>query len=370
MMQPGSTRFDRFARERVLITGHTGFKGAWLSLWLTELGAEVCGYALPAVDGGLWRDLRLERSMTSVEADIRDASRIAGVIADFRPTMVFHLAAQPIVRRSFDDPLETISVNVLGGAHLLQAVKNTDSVRSLVFITSDKCYENKNWLWGYRETDQLGGHDPYSASKAAAEIIFSAYQRSFFAHREGLGAATTRAGNVIGGGDWSADRLVPDSIRALQAGEDITIRSPSATRPWQFVLDPLRGYMLLALRLLEDAEGFGGAWNFGPGARGVRTVRDVTDRIVKAWGTGGVRYEPEPDEQKKEALLLQLSSEKAEHRLLWTPTYGVDKAIDETTAWYKRVFDGDDPIAVSREQLNHFVTAGESLDRRRQDRSA
>jgi CDP-glucose 4,6-dehydratase len=308
--------------------------------------------------------------MKSVEADIRDQSRLCGVIADFRPTIVFHLAAQPIVRRSFDDPLETISVNVLGGANLLEAVRTTDSVRSLVFITSDKCYENKNWLWGYRETDELGGHDPYSASKAAVEVIFSAYQRSFFAHREGLGAATTRAGNVIGGGDWSADRLVPDCIRALKEGRDIVIRSPGATRPWQFVLDPLRGYMALALSLLEDAGGFGGAWNFGPGSRGMRTVREVTDRIVKGWGSGDVRYEPESDSLKTEALLLQLSSEKAESLLHWTPTYSVDQAIDETTIWYKRIFEGDDPISVSRDQLSDFVTAGTLRDQWRQDRPA
>ncbi len=365
------TIFQRFSGERVFVTGHTGFKGSWLSLWLTQLGAEVCGYALAPPSGeSLWRSLGLDDRMQSIEADVRDLDRLAGAMAEFQPTVVFHLAAQALVRRSFDDPVETFSTNVLGGAHLLEAVRKTPSVRSLVFITSDKCYENKNWLWGYRETDELGGHDPYSASKAAAELVFSAYSRSYLAHRLSIGAATTRAGNVIGGGDWSVDRLLPDCVRALRRGDEIVIRSPSATRPWQFVLDPLAGYMVLALRLLDSPKSYGGAWNFGPGGSGVKTVRQVTDRVIEVWGSGSVRYEPEGDKTKAEAQLLQLSIEKAGMILEWSPTYDVVRAIDETTLWYKRIAAGEEAPAVSRDQLERFVAAGAAGDRWREDRTA
>jgi CDP-glucose 4,6-dehydratase len=356
--------FDRFAGQRILVTGHTGFKGSWLSYWIAELGAELCGYALPpAPEENLFGALSLASRMTSTLADIRDGDRLAAVVRDFQPTIVFHLAAQSIVRRSFDDPLETFSTNAMGGANLLEAVRRTESVRALVYVTSDKCYENKNWVWGYRETDELGGHDPYSASKAAAEIIFSAYSRSFFAHRDGFGAASVRAGNVIGGGDWSADRLLPDCSRALREGREIVIRNPEATRPWQFVLDPLSGYMVLALRLLDGPDDYSSPWNFGPGDGAVRTVRQVTDRAVAQWGSGGVRHVPEPNYSKNEAQLLQLSIEKARLLLDWSATYDVDTAVDQTIAWYRRVAEGERPVDVTADQLADFVAAGVAGDR-------
>lgn len=344
-----------FRGRRVLVTGHTGFKGSWLSLLLQMLGAEVMGYALdPAYEGSHFEQLGLASSIKHRVADIRDLDALRAAVDEFRPEIVFHLAAQALVRHSYADPKQTFDTNVQGAVNLLEAVRHCDSVSSLLFVTSDKCYENVEWVWGYRENDALGGHDPYSASKAAAEIVFSSYMRSFFAHRDGIGVATARAGNVIGGGDWAADRIVPDCIRALQAGKPIVIRSPNATRPWQHVLEPLSGYLLLAARLFESGHAYDGAWNFGPPVGDVRTVLDVANTIVSKFGRGSVEVH-DPKNKQHEAHLLQLNSDKARQLLGWSTRWDYDKTLETTAGWYRDVLiGGESAISVSRRQLADY----------------
>lgn len=340
--------------RRVMVTGHTGFKGSWLAFLLREVGAEVLGYALPpAYSESHFEKLGLAQSIRHVEGDVRDAGKLAAVMVEFQPEFVFHLAAQALVRASYADPKATFDVNVGGSVNLLEAVRACASVRSLVYITSDKAYENVEWLWGYRENDRLGGHDPYSASKAAAEIVFSSYARSFFTQRPELGAATTRAGNVIGGGDWAVDRIVPDCVRALKAGQPIVLRNPGATRPWQHVLEPLSGYLLLGARLYSAPTDFGGAWNFGPAAGDVRTVRDVAERIVKQFGKGCIEVEKTAGAQH-EARLLQLNCDKALQLLGWRPNWDFATTVDATAYWYREVLAGSDAAVVTRRQLGEY----------------
>lgn len=352
------TAFRRYTGKRVLVTGHTGFKGSWLSLWLTELGADVTGYAL-APEGAHphFDELDLKSRIRHCVGDVRDLASLSEVVRETRPEIVFHLAAQALVRRSYADPLDTFTTNVTGGANLLETLRGCPSLRALVFITSDKCYENREWVWGYRETDELGGKDPYSASKAAAEIVFRAYFESFFARRPGLGCATARAGNVIGGGDWSADRLLPDCIRALQKGEEIVIRNPKSTRPWQFVLEPLSGYLDLGLALLDDPQAFSGAWNFGPNDRSFMTVEDVASQVIRAWGNGKIRLDIDPN-AAHEATLLHLSIDKAFAKLRWRPAYSGEEAIAATALWYKKRQEGAVVRELSLGQIKEFVTAG------------
>lgn len=343
-----------FSGRRVMLTGHTGFKGSWLAFLLHEAGAEVLGYAQPPeYPESHFEVLGLARRIRHVEGDIRDASRLAETMRGFAPEFVFHLAAQALVRRSYDDPKTTFDTNVGGSVNLLEAVRACESVRSLVFITSDKCYENVEWVWGYRENDRLGGHDPYSASKAAAEIVFSAYVRSFFSHRPELGVASARAGNVIGGGDWAADRIVPDCIRALRSGQPIRLRNPAATRPWQHVLEPLAGYLLLAARMIEAPGAFSEAWNFGPPSTDVRTVQDVAERIIARFGTGRLEIEPSHGKQH-EARLLQLNCDKAQQLLGWRPRWTFEQTMAATSGWYKDTLDGLPAIEVTRKQLHDF----------------
>lgn len=354
---PTAAALSAFRGRRVFVTGHTGFKGSWLSLWLTELGAEVTGYALPpAYPMSHFALLELDHHIRHIEGNLCDAERLSAAIREAAPEFVFHLGAQALVRRSYADPLGTFATNVYGSACLLDAVRRTDGIRALIFVTSDKCYLNKEWAWSYRETDELGGHDPYSASKAAAENVYLGYANSFLRHRPGLGSATVRAGNVIGGGDWAADRLVPDCIRALEARRPITLRNPQATRPWQFVLEPLGGYLMLALRLAEDSERYAGSWNFGPSPNAVRTVGQVSRRIVDQWGEGELRHEP-PEVSAHEAMLLQLSIDRAAHVLGWRPVYSVDTCVDETVTWYRARFDGVDVGGLSRAQLRRYMAA-------------
>lgn len=341
--------------KRILITGHTGFKGSWLSLILRRLGAEVMGYALPPdYDGSHFERLELARKMHHVEGDIRDLARLSAAIQDFQPEIVFHLAAQALVRKSYLDPKSTFDINVGGGVNLLEAVRGCDSVRSLLFVTSDKCYENVEWIWGYRETDAMGGHDPYSASKGAAELVFSSYLRSFLINRPHFGAATARAGNVIGGGDWAADRIVPDCIRAVQAGLPITIRSPRATRPWQHVLEPLSGYLMLAARLYETGSSCNGAWNFGPHVGDVRTVLDVANAIAAEFTNATVEIQ-ESAHKPHEAHLLQLNSDKARQLLGWNTRWDFDETLSATATWYRDVLvHGKSAEEVSLQQISSY----------------
>lgn len=345
-----------FSGKKVLITGHTGFKGSWLAFILNEVGAEVAGLALPPTTAVNHFDLlKLDGKIKHVVGDVRDAALVAKTVKDFQPEFVFHLAAQALVRPSYDDPVTTFSTNVMGSVNLLEAVRQCESVRSLVYITSDKCYENVEWIWGYRENDQLGGRDPYSASKAAAELAFSTYARSFFEQRSMLGAASTRAGNVIGGGDWAVDRIIPDCIRAIQAGEPVRLRNPGATRPWQHVLEPLAGYLLLAARLYEEPKKWGGSWNFGPSTQEVRTVKNVAEVIVGHIGKGSVEV-VESKTQVHEARLLQLNCDKAHQLLGWYPRWHVEKTLEATALWYKTIMNGGDAEAITRSQIKEFFS--------------
>jgi CDP-glucose 4,6-dehydratase len=346
---------ESFRGKKVFVTGHTGFKGSWLAFLLHEMGAQVCGYALPP-SGKLnhFEMLKLETKIRHVEGDIRDAGRLNIELNHFQPEYVFHLAAQALVRPSYHDPAATFSTNVMGSVNLLDAVRSCRSVRSLVYVTSDKCYENVEWVWGYRETDQLGGRDPYSASKAAAEIAFTSYARSFFAQRSTLGAATARAGNVIGGGDWAIDRIIPDCIRAIEADQSVKLRNPNATRPWQHVLEPILGYLMLAVRLYEEPKKWEGAWNFGPSSADEnRTVKTVAEMIVSHIGKGRVEV-VDSSNQFHEARLLQLNCDKAHQLLGWRPRWHVDKTLAETALWYKVIMNGGSVEDITRQQLHEF----------------
>ncbi|MBT3235621.1 MAG: CDP-glucose 4,6-dehydratase [Bdellovibrionales bacterium] len=344
-----------FSGKRVFVTGHNGFKGAWLTLLLVELGAEVVGYSLPdnRSNSTHFVSLGLSSKMRSVEGDTRDLSHLKQVISDFQPEFVFHLAAQPLVKESYINPVETCSTNIMGAVNLMESVRHCKSVRALIYVTTDKCYENKEWIWGYRESDAMGGHDPYSASKGAAEILFSAYARSFFASQKKMGAATVRAGNVIGGGDWSKDRIIPDCVRAFDNRAPIEIRSPYATRPWQHVLEPISGYMQLAAKLYSDPSEYSGAWNFGPSVQQVRTVQEVTETIISHMGFGEISC-PETPPSEHEAQLLQLNCDKANLVLGWYPRWDVDKTLEATALWYKSYLAGDDTRLVSRKQLHEY----------------
>ena len=344
-----------FKGKKVFITGHTGFKGTWLTYILTLVGADVMGYALEPYDGpSHFKMLNLEKKIKHVIGDIRNDQKLITTINDFEPEFVFHLAAQPLVKKSYNNPVETFGTNFMGSVNLLEAVKKCESVRSLVFVTSDKCYENVEWIWGYRENDRVGGHDPYSASKGAAEIAFSAYARSFFNDRPNLGAATARAGNVIGGGDWAEDRIVPDCIRAIESNLPIFIRNPKATRPWQHVLEPLSGYLLLAHKLRINPRKFEGAWNFGPPSSQVRTVDEVVNSLIKNFGRGEIKLSELSQKKLHEANLLQLNCDKAHQILNWEPTWNVNETIIETAEWYKFIMDGGSAIEITKKQLNKY----------------
>lgn len=347
--------YSVFKGRRVLVTGSTGFKGSWLCTWLLHLGAEVSGFALPPkADAPLFGQLNLYDRIDQHDGDIRDMDAVRAMLAATKPEIVFHLAAQPLVRYSYDEPKETFDTNVSGAVNLLEAIRETDTVKALVFVTSDKAYRNKEWVWGYRENDELGGHDPYSASKAAAEVVFAGYQDSFFKSRPGFAAASVRAGNVIGGGDMSADRIVPDCIRAMIKDAEIVLRNPQSTRPWQHVLEPLSGYMAVAAGLLNAPEQTIGAWNFGPDAENVRTVEELTRTAIDVWGAGSLRVERDPN-QPHEANLLMLNSDKAKSELGWRVHWDFAAAVTNTVTWYKRVHDGEDPVKVTDEQLDAFV---------------
>ncbi|ARJ68150.1 CDP-glucose 4,6-dehydratase [Magnetospirillum sp. ME-1] len=343
--------------RRVLLTGDTGFKGSWLALWLKELGAEVTGIALaPEHADGHYRSAGLESLYPHIDHDIRDGEGLAALVAEARPEVVFHLAAQALVRRSYDDPKTTFDTNVGGSVNVLEAIRRTPSVRAAVYITSDKCYRNKEWVWGYRESDELGGHDPYSASKAAAELVVSSYADSFFARRDGFGIASVRAGNVIGGGDWAQDRIVPDCMRALRDKRPIVLRNPDATRPWQHVLEPLGGYLTLACRLLDEPKRFPGGWNFGPHVASACSVGELVERIVAAWGSGEIRIERDPN-APHECNLLHLNTDKAALELGWHPRWAIDQTVRRTVEWYAATLGGADPRETSLAQIRAYMEA-------------
>jgi CDP-glucose 4,6-dehydratase len=343
-----------FSGKRVLVTGHTGFKGSWLTFLLRELGAQVLGCALPPEPGrNHFHMLNLQDGITHVVLDIRDSSALSGPMKSFQPEYVFHLAAQALVRKSYDDPVCTFNTNVMGSVHLLDAVRECDSVRSLVYVTSDKCYENVEWIWGYRENDRLGGRDPYSASKAAAEMVFAAYANSYFPSRPELGAATARAGNVIGGGDWAKDRIIPDCIRAVETNQPLQLRNPQATRPWQHVLEPVAGYLLLASQLRSEPERYSGSWNFGPSSADVRTVEEVANWISGRLSRTQAKITTSSN-RHHEARLLQLNCDKAHQLLGWYPRWGVDKTLAATADWYRRVLDGDPARSVTQAQVRDY----------------
>ena len=326
---------------RVMVTGHTGFKGSWLTLLLSSLGAEVCGYALdPATAPSLFEEAHIAGLCRSEIGDIRDRTKLSSVVRDFKPEIVFHLAAQAIVRASYRDPIETYSTNVMGLVTLLEVLREAPSVRHIVNITSDKCYENREWSWGYRETDPMGGFDPYSSSKGCAELVTASWRRSFFAPA-GVSLASARAGNVIGGGDWAQDRLLPDFIRAITNGRELVIRSPRATRPWQHVLEPLYGYIRLAEALLKYGPHLADGWNFGPDMESVRDVEWIAKLLCECWG-GDARMAVADDASFHEARNLMLDSCKARIDLGWSPRWSVEQAVTRIVDWHQSHFAGED----------------------------
>ncbi len=344
-----------YREKRILVTGDTGFKGSWLALWLHEMGADVVGYALPPErDEDHFNVIGLDKIIQHIDGDIRDFGALKKVFDDFQPEILFHLAAQALVKLSYEEPKLTFDTNVGGSVNILEAVRSTPSLRLIIYVTSDKCYKNREWIWGYRENDELGGHDPYSASKAAAEIVFSAYMDSFLNEREGFGAASVRAGNVIGGGDWALDRIVPDCIKALRSGQPIIVRNPNSIRPWQHVLEPLFGYLLLASKMYHYPEKHSGSWNFGPAGESIRTVQDLAERIIGIWGEGEIRVNIQHN-APHEARLLHLNCDKAQQILRWCPRWGFGRAVDETTFWYKGVTAGKPALQISRQQIKNYM---------------
>jgi CDP-glucose 4,6-dehydratase len=344
--------------RRVFLTGHTGFKGSWLSLWLEALGADVTGYALPPpTQPSLFEQAGVAQSIRSIVADIRDFARLKKAIDECRPEVVIHMGAQTVVRRGYEDPIETYSTNVMGTVNLFEALRQLDHPCAVVNVTSDKCYQNREWLWAYREDDVMGGHDPYSNSKACAELVTSAYRDSFFspgAHEShGVALASARAGNVIGGGDWTANQLIPDLMRAFLAAQPCLIRNPLATRPWQFVLEPLRGYLMLAERLLQDPKTFASGWNFGPADDDARPVSWIATKLVNSWGTGA-KWTQDGAVHPHEAHLLKLDASKAKFYLNWHPVLPLDAALDWIVAWYRAFQRQADLGELTRAQIRQY----------------
>lgn len=343
-----------WAGRRILVTGHTGFKGSWLSLWLHRMGADVTGFALPApTEPSLFEAARIGELVRHIEGDVRDAAALRHIVEACKPEVIFHLAAQPLVRLSYREPVETYATNVMGTVHLLDAARYVDSVRAIVCVTSDKCYENREWIWPYRESDPMGGHDPYSNSKGCAELVVSAWRSSFFAQGGPL-LASARAGNVIGGGDWANDRLIPDMVRAMVSGTAPLIRSPGSVRPWQHVLEALHGYLMLAERLLDGESAFAEGWNFGPSDEDARPVSWIVDRLQAAWG-GHLETLADNGPQPHEAKLLRLDSSKARTKLGWRPVLPLDDALCWISEWHKAVEDGGDARDITLNQIERYI---------------
>ncbi|MBF0460511.1 MAG: CDP-glucose 4,6-dehydratase [Magnetococcales bacterium] len=349
---------DFWRGRRVFLTGHTGFKGSWLSLWLHTLGANVSGYALaPPTHPSLFALCRLDQLLDSTIADVRDAGALQAAMRRAEPEIILHLAAQPLVRTSYQIPVETYATNVMGTVHLLEAARQTPSVRAILNITTDKCYENREWHWGYRENEPLGGHDPYSSSKACSELVTAAYRNSFFPPQayaqHGVALASARAGNVIGGGDWAMDRLIPDCLRALLDKKAVLIRNPHAIRPWQHVLEPLYGYLLLAQRLVEEGTRWAEAWNFGPREEDAQPVEAIVRRLCTLWGEDAT-WLLDGQSHPHEATYLKLDCSRACTLLGWQPRWRLDRALAAIVAWTKAYQDGRDMRVVCWEQIEEY----------------
>jgi CDP-glucose 4,6-dehydratase len=348
--------------KRVFLTGHTGFKGSWLSLWLQSLGAQVVGYALdPPTNPSLYELADVGAGMTSIIGDIRDLEYLRALFIEHKPEIVIHMAAQSLVRYSYVEPVETYSTNVMGTVNLLEAVRSTESVKAVVNVTSDKCYENREWEWGYRENEAMGGYDPYSNSKGCAELVITAYRNSYFhpdkyqAH--GIALASARAGNVIGGGDWADDRLIPDIMRAITQGAPVNIRNQHAIRPWQHVLEPLAGYLLLAQKLYEEGAMYAEGWNFGPNDEDAKSVQWIVERLTKAWGEGA-SWVLDGGNHPHEAHYLKLDCSKAKARLDWHPRWRLEDTLWAIIDWHRSYQEGKDIRAFSLSQIRQYVNGG------------
>ncbi|WP_299153945.1 CDP-glucose 4,6-dehydratase [uncultured Christiangramia sp.] len=333
---------DFWKGKRVFLTGHTGFKGSWLSLWLHSMGAEVMGYALaPNTTPSLFEIAKIENLMKSEIGDIRDLAKITNSVNRFKPDILIHMAAQPLVRLSYAEPVETYSTNVMGTVNVLEAAKKVQALKAIVSVTTDKCYENKEWEWGYRENEPMGGHDPYSSSKGCAELVTAAYRKSFFNSEDSASLASARAGNVIGGGDWAEDRLIPDILQSFNNSEPVIIRNPLATRPWQHVLEPLSGYLILAEDLFNKGNEVSEGWNFGPNDEDCQPVASILDRMVSKWGEGA-SWELDHNSNPHEAGFLKLDCSKAKSKLDWNPVWNLDTTLDLIVDWYKAWNSGED----------------------------
>lgn len=340
--------------KKVFITGHTGFKGSWLSLLLQNCGAIIRGYSLaPNSKPNLFNSGSVVDGMDSIIGDIRDLEKLNNSLSKFSPEIVIHMAAQPLVRLSYKNPVETYSTNVMGTVNLLETVRNTPSVKAVVNVTTDKCYENKEWVWGYREDEPMGGHDPYSSSKGCSELVTAGYRSSFFHAPDSANIATARAGNVIGGGDWSEDRLIPDIIKSFENNQSVVIRNPNAIRPWQHVLESLSGYLLLAEKLCTGGEQYAQAWNFGPNDDGIKSVGKIVEYMANRWGNGA-SWAIEAREQPHEAQLLRLDISRAKHVLGWIPKWDLDVALDSIIEWHRKFNAGEEMQAITLRQIADF----------------
>jgi CDP-glucose 4,6-dehydratase len=345
--------------KKVFITGHTGFKGSWLSMWLTSLGANVKGFSLePPSSTSLFKETNLQKHMLSELGDIRDYESLFASIEIFQPEIVLHLAAQSLVRKSYHSPRETYGTNVMGTLNLFEAIRHIGHIKVLLNVTSDKCYENKEWTWGYRENEAMGGYDPYSSSKGCSEILTASYRQSYFNpneyHQHGLGFASARAGNVIGGGDWAEDRLVPDILHAFQNNQPVLIRNPYSIRPWQHVLEPLSGYLCLAEKLYEDGKRFSEGWNFGPFSNNELCVQDIVSRLANHWGAGA-QWSIEQNPQPHEAHFLKLDCSKAKSNLNWSPKWDTDEVLLRIANWHKSWLSGQDMFDYCLSEINDYM---------------